>query len=621
MTACHETPTGTRVGSVLLVGNPNVGKSTLFNGLTGARQTVMNAPGTTVELHVGTWRDADASVTDLPGAYSLVARTPDERVVADALRSAPDAVAVVLLDATALSRSLYLLAQVGADRPVVASVTMLDVAATRGAAVDVARLADLLDIPVVAADPRDGDRSGALAAALAQARPLQGLPDCPSEPLEAAERLFGWVEEVVAAMGATPPVCRTRSDAVDRVLLNPWFGGPVFLASMWLLFQLTTTVATPSTGLVSRWVATLAEAARGVLQPAGPWVEGLVVDGVLVGVGTVATFLPLLAIVYLALALLEDSGYLARAGFLADRWMRTLGLDGRAMLPLVIGFGCNVPAIAATQTLPVARQRVLTGLLVPWTTCAGRLPVYILLAGIFFPERAGTAIFAMYLLSLVLVAGGGLVLRRTAFRDVQREPLLLILPAYQRPRLRPLLLSVWARVRGFAIMAGRIIVATLTVMWLLMAIPVDGGEVGGPVESSLYGAAAQAVAPVFSPAGFGDWHMSAALASGFVAKEVVVGSLAQSYAVQDAAQASASGELGDQIHATLTRTSGGAPAAAALALMVFVLGYTPCLATVSEQWRRFGARSTLGGIGMQLAVAWLLAVVVFQVGAFLARLL
>ena len=621
MTACNETLTGTRVGSVLLVGNPNVGKSTLFNGLTGARQTVMNAPGTTVELHVGTWRDADASVTDLPGTYSLVARTPDEQVVSDALRSAPDAVAVVLLDATALSRSLYLLAQVGADRPVVAVLTMLDVAATRGAVVDVARLADLLDVPVVAADPRDGDRSGALAEALAQARPLQGLPNCPAEPLVAAERLFGWVEAVVAAMGATPPVRRTRSDAVDRVLLNPWFGGPVFLASMWLLFQLTTTVATPVTGLVSRWVATLAEAARGVLRPAGPWVEGLVVDGVLVGVGTVATFLPLLAIVYLALALLEDSGYLARAGFLADRWMRTLGLDGRAMLPLVIGFGCNVPAIAATQTLPSARQRVLTGLLVPWTTCAARLPVYILLAGIFFPERAGTAIFAMYLLSLVLVAGGGLVLRRTVFRDVQREPLLLILPAYQRPRVRPLLLSVWARVRGFAIKAGRIIVATLTVMWLLMAIPVDGGEVGGPVESSLYGAAAQAVAPVFSPAGFGDWHMSAALASGFVAKEVVVGSLAQSYAVQDAAQASASGELGDQIHATLTRTSGGAPAAAALALMVFVLGYTPCLATVSEQWRRFGARWTLGGIGMQLAVAWLLAVAVFQVGAFLARLL
>lgn len=625
MTACHDAVGDSGValaeaaadpaGTVLLVGNPNVGKSTLFNRLTGSRQKVMNAPGTTVELRVGSWV---GPLVDLPGTYSLVSRSPDEQVVTDTLAAQPDAVAVVILDATALSRSLYLLAQVGADRPVVAAVSLLDVARDRGSAVDTDRLADLLGVPVVPLDPRSGDVDGALARALPFARPVPGAPaTAPTDldhdvALADVERLFEWVHGVIGELGTPPPVRRTRTDAVDDVLLNPWFGAPVFLAAMWLLFQLTTTAAAPLMGFVNAGVTAVADAARRVL--ADGWVEGLLVDGVLVGVGTVLTFLPLLAVVYLALALLEDSGYLARAGFLADRWMRTLGLDGRAMLPLVIGFGCNVPAVAATQTLPSAKQRLLTGLLVPWTTCAARLPVYVLLAGAFFPEQAGTAIFAMYLLSLGLVVTGGLVARRTAFRGLSREPLLLVLPAYQRPRLRPILSSVWVRVRSFALKAGSIIVTTLTVMWVLMAVPVAGDADG--VEGSLYGATAAAIAPTLAPAGLDDWHVTAALVSGFVAKEVVVGSLAQSYAVGDDEAA-----LDEGIRATLEKSSGGAGAAAALALMVFVLGYTPCLATVSEQWRRFGARWTLAGMAVQVGVAWVLAVVVFQVGAVLTRLL
>lgn len=607
---------------VAIVGRPNVGKSTLFNRLTGSRQRVMNAPGTTVELRVGTWL---GPLIDLPGTYSLVSRSPDEHVVTDTLAAQPDAVAVVVLDATALSRSLYLLAQVGAHRPVVAAVTLLDVAADRGSAVDTDRLAELLGVPVVALDPRRGDADGALARAIPAARRLATAPSgaaasatgAPagesllSTELEDMEQLFAWVDGVAHQLGTPAPARRTRTDAVDDVLLNPWFGAPVFLAALWLLFELTTSAAAPLMGLVTRGVTAVADAARGAL-PDG-WVEGLLVDGVLVGVGTVLTFLPLLAVVYLALALLEDSGYLARAGFLADRWMRTLGLDGRAMLPLVIGFGCNVPGVAATQTLPNARQRLLTGLLVPWTTCAARLPVYVLLAAVFFPEHAGTAIFGMYLLSLGLVIAGGLIARQTAFRGLRREPLLLVLPAYQRPRLRPIVSSVWVRVRSFALKAGSIIVATLTVMWVLMAVHVDDAAPG--VEGSLYGAAAQAAAPVFAPAGLDDWHITAALASGFVAKEVVVGSLAQSYAAGDDGEA-----LGEGIRETLRASSDGAPAAAALALMVFVLGYTPCLATVSEQWRRFGARWTLGGMAFQVGVAWLLAVVVFQVGALATRL-
>lgn len=616
--ACHATGGGTppaEVTAVLLVGNPNVGKSTLFNTLTGARQSVMNAPGTTVELHHGTWRATGLALVDLPGTYSLVPRTPDEEVVRDTLEGRPDAVALVVVDASALSRSLYLLAQVGTRRPVAAAVTMLDVARARGTAPDLARLEEILGVPVVAVDPRAGSGLADLADAVGRARLLRGLPETAGlPPLEAADLLFGWVDGVLARLDPPAPAPQTRSDRVDRALLNPWFGGPVFLLAIWGLFELTTAVAAPVMDLVDGWVSALADAARAGMAGAPGWLSGMLVDGVLVGVGTVATFLPLLAIIYVALALLEDSGYLARAAVLADRFMRVIGLDGRAMLPLVIGFGCNVPAVAATQTLPSARQRLLTGLLVPWTTCAARLPVYVLLAGAFFPEHAGTAIFGMYLLSLVLVVGGGLVLRRTVFREVRREPLLIVLPAYQRPHLRGIARSVWARVQGFAIKAGGIIVVTLVLVWLLMAVPARGTAAVGddvPVEDSLYGAVAASIAPAFAPAGFDDWRFSASLVTGFVAKEVAVGALAQSYAVADE---SADG-LGEHLRTTLDATSGGHGAAAALAYMVFVLGYAPCLATASELWRRFGGSWTLRMVALQLSVAWLAAVAVFQVGS------
>jgi ferrous iron transport protein B len=688
VTSCHDASGGlvdARTGlaadlsapSVVLVGNPNVGKSTLFNALTGARQQVTNAPGTTVEVQLGTWRGllgtASASgsdepaavrVLDLPGTYSLLARSPDERVTAETVAGrgafgVPD-LAVVLVEAGALSRSLYLLAQVaGAGQAVVVALTMTDVAATRGVHVDPERLATLLGVPVVPIDPRSGtglDRlTRVVSAALTAGVPRVLLPDaapacacagdvaCGADcscgrpvdldldaELASADRLFTWVDGVQRALAgrevadaipgapapARPAPVRTWSDRVDRVLLDPWFGVPVFLVVMWALFQLATTVAAPLMGAVSSLVdGPVATGVRSLL-PGPHWVESFVVDGVLAGVGTVLSFAPLMGLMFLAIALLEDSGYLARAAFVADRAMRAIGLDGRAMLPLVVGFGCNLPALAATRTLPHARQRLLTGLLVPYTSCAARLTVYILLASVFFPAHAGTAIFLMYVASIALVVVGGLVLRATAFRDLRREPFVLALPAYQRPRVRALLLSAWVRVRMFVTDAGKIIVITLTVVWVLMAVPVTGGHqiADVPVSDSLYGRAALAIAPVFAPAGFDDWHASAALLTGFVAKEVVVGSFAQSYAVAEPTDTAVAGDLGSRLRATFESSSGGYAGAAAAAFMVFVLAYTPCLATVAEQRRLFGSRWTLSALGVQLVIAWTAAVVVFQLG-------
>ncbi len=646
--SCHEPAAAlpvavlTKRATVALVGSPNVGKSTLFNAATGARQHVVNAPGTTVELATGVWKAADVALVDLPGAYSLLARTPDEQVTADAVAgrgSAGDVdLVVAMVDSTAVARSLYLVGQVArAGKPVVLALTMRDVAADRGVEVDAAALSAVLGVPVVGVDPRTGRGLAELAGVVREAvadgehaarvrapEPVAIVADDPR--LAEAEALFGWVQGVLAAVAQDAPapvaarVRRTWSDRVDSVLLKPWVGIPVLLAVMWALFQLVAVAAAPLMnwvdGAVNGWFGGLV---RGWLSGAPEWLGGFVVDGVLAGVATVLSFAPLMAIMFVAVALLEDSGYLARAAFVADRAIRAIGLDGRAVLPLVVGFGCNLPALAATRTLPHARQRLLTGLLIPLTSCTARLTVYLMLAAVFFPHDAGTVVFAMYVLSALLVVGFGVLLRRTAFKDLAREPFVLALPAYQRPRLRAIATSTWVRVWAFVHKAGSIIVMTLAVVWVLMALPATQGHAIAdvPVEDSVYGRVADGIAPVFAPAGFADWHAASALMTGFVAKEVVVGSMAQTYAVAEPENPGLPGDLGTQLHATFERTSGGAAGAAAFAFMVFVLAYTPCLATMSEQARLFGRRWTAGAIGAQLLLAWVLAVLAFQIGRLL----
>ena len=628
---------GTLQPKVVLLGNPNVGKSCLFNGLTGMRQETKNAPGTTVQMREGHWRGAGATVLDLPGTYSLLAKSPDEQVAVDALagRLAGHVdLAVVLLDSTSLTRSLYLLGQVAqTGTPAVGVLTMCDVARDEQREVDAEALADVVGVPIVALDPRRS--SGGLAAVVADALVEQprvaGLAhrhdasELPTDGnsdsrLTQAEELFAWVAQVRAQMGEeTNRLEPTRSDAIDSVLLHPWVGIPVFGALMWLLFQLATSVAAPvmewAEGLVSGPVSGWVSALLGALGAGGGMLEGLLVDGILAGVGVVLSFAPLMAIMFLAISILDDSGYLARAAFVADRAMRSIGLDGRAILPLIVGFGCNLPALAATRSLPDARQRLITTILIPYTSCAARLTVYILLATAFFPRHAGTVIFGMYVVSVLLVILAGLVLRGIGGHGRNAAPLLLALPAYQVPRVKELARMTWARTWGFVRGAGKVIVITLTLMWALMAIPVTGGHSFGEVhvQDSAYGATAEAIAPVFAPAGFGSWQSSAALITGFVAKEVVVGSFAQSFAVDEPDDAAEPGTLGDRLRATFDESSGGHGGAAAIAFMVFVLAYTPCLATIAEQKNVIGWKLTGITVGAQLVVAWVLAVGVFQV--------
>jgi ferrous iron transport protein B len=722
--------------SVVLVGNPNTGKSTLFNHLTGSRQKVGNWPGKTVEVATGPWRlgpdGAEAALTDLPGTYSLLPGSPDEELTRDLLVSADPTerpqVAVVVLDAANLARNLYLCAQLkDTGVPLVAALTMTDMAKKRGIRVDVEALAAGIGVEVVPVVAREGRGMAELAAAVERAhrqrkapapaplgepvesavrdvrqaiarhapgqpRPerwlalhllsgeqIPGIPQelarftaqrarlliaqswdaaeepapnvreagagaeapvatvtgpgprtrGPQEPYDddqdvetlLAEGRYTWVHQVIAtAVHRGEQADRaTPSDRIDRVLTSRRFGLPIFLATMWTVFQATTTLAAPlQEGLSSFFGGPVSDlATRVVGDPDGGVLPGLVVHGIVPGVGQLLSFAPLIVVMFVLLGLLEDSGYMARAAFLVDRLMRTMGLPGKAFLPVVVGFGCNVPALTAARILGDRRHRLLLGMVLPLVTCSARLTVYILVAGAFFGSSAGTVVFAMYLLSVLLLVGAGLLLRPFLFKGAKNDALLLELPPYRLPAPRVIAAQTWQKLADFLKTAGGIIVATVTAVWLLASIPLSSsvggfGQVG--IEDSVLGGATRAVAPVFAPAGFDDWHASAALVTGFVAKEAVVSTMAQTYGTQEPPDGGEAGVLGEELRTTFDRASGGHGTAAALAFMVFLLAYTPCMATVAAQSATIGRRLTLWSVAMMLSLAWLLSVLVFQVG-------
>lgn len=648
------------VKRVVFVGNPNVGKSSMFNALLGARTRTMNAPGTTVSITCGQYRYKSSKTTknpqnwqfvDTPGTYSLSPMSPDEQVAVDALTGAsgmpvPD-LAVVVLDATALSRSLYLLSMVvELGLPTVVALTMNDLAVRNGCGVDAERLSHLLDgMPVVAIDGRTGNGGKALADAIAasfEGTPVpHGLTALPTATADAdmktADGLSVWAESRAdARLDWTAGILRgldmhavdhvTLSDRIDRVLLHPVIGVLVFLAVLFVVFQATTTLASPMQDWIDvtfrGWCTDGLDLLLGLFGPSvsGGWLRSLLVDGLLDGVVTVLTFIPVMGIMFLLLSILEDSGYMARAAFVMDRAMRALGLDGRAFLPIIVGFGCNLPALAATRTLSDSRQRVLTGMLVPFAACSARLSVFLMLAHAFFPKYAGLVVFLMYVASVMVILLVGVLLRHTMFRGLEPEPLMLALPAYQCPRALQLARSVLLRLWGFIRGASVIIISMITALWLLQGIPVTANAGGfahvDDVHDSAYGVLADAVAPVFAPAGFDDWHASAALITGFVAKEVVVGSMSQSYHADEpddaASQQAGEGTLGQKLRASFDQSSHGHGKAAAIAFLLFTLAYTPCLATVAEMRRQFGTKVAARSVLLSLAVAYVIAIIAFQ---------
>lgn len=645
--------------TIALIGNPNVGKSTLFNSVTGAKQAVINAPGTTVEMMEGRWSALNARILDLPGTYSLIANSPDEQVVVDTLAGMPGSLtdpekgqgidlALVILDATSLTRSLYVLGQVARiGLPVAGIITLADVLEHDGGQLDVAALEEALGIPLFVTDPRKDKPAQGLEAfvkgALLRRPQLRGISPCchqrnpKFDSLEDTDGIFNWVAgiEAQALASHSQGAEVSTSDKVDRFLLHPLVGIPVFFALMWLLFK-----------VAGEWVGPVQDAFDGIFTSEDEgalslangfnmllamvgweetWLQGLLVGGIATGLGVVASFLPLMFVIFLLISILEDSGYMARAAFLGDRVMRLIGLDGRVIMPLIMGFGCNLPSLAATRTLPNTAQRLVTTLVIPYTSCAARLTIYLMIARIFFPENTGTVVFVLYMLSLIMVIIGALVLKPFFTRDTATAPLMLVLPAYQVPRVFVTVKNTWMRAWAFVQGAGKIIIGMTLVVWLMGAIPMTGqhsfADPELPMEESLYGRTAQVLVPAFAPTGFGEWHMTGALMTGFVAKETVISSIVGSYNMDPEVDGGDAEDGGDDlgklpglVTKSFEKSAGDAAPIAAFAFLVFVLTYTPCLATVAEQVRQIGWKLATGAVVVQFAAAWVLAVAVFQIG-------
>lgn len=631
--SCHSTSSmriaaeGTPV--LALVGAPNSGKSTLFNALTGAKVQTGNWPGTSVEVSRGLWSAQPEAfdIIDLPGAYSLDPMSPDEAFTKQMLIDCPadecPDVVVVLVDATAPARGLNLALQIAAEPyRVVLGVTKEDMAEQQGISIDTDALSRATGMPVVSVNGRRRRNFDGLESAVAQA--MRAEPIIIREDSGLDQR-FADLDAAEKAAVHRVEVGETLTQRVDRVVLHPVVGPLLFLAVMWAVFFITTTVAGPmQDGLEDLVTGPVSDAARAGLEAIGldHWlITGLLVDGLIGGVGMVLTFAPLLALMFLCLAVLEDSGYMARAAVVTDRVMRSIGLPGKAFIPIVVGYGCNVPAISATRVLGDVRHRILTCLLIPFTSCSARLIVFMMLAQVFFPDHAGSAVFGMYVLSIALVVAVGLALRKTVWRAMPSEALVIDLPSYQLPTFKLSLSVMWVRLKGFLHTAGGIIVATVVVIWLLMSIPVTSGhsfdEEAVPPEDSAYGAVSKAISPAFAPAGFDSWSLTGPLVTGFVAKETLISTWAQTYAVDDVTDADpeeqAESSLADHIRSDFDAASGGHGLAAVWAYMVFLLAYTPCVATVAAQRREIGWKWTLIGFVLQLVTAWVLAVGVFQV--------
>ena len=478
-----------------------------------------------------------------------------------------------------------------------------------------------------------------------------------------ADKRYGWIHGLVKeTVKKTVKDRMSASDKIDKVVTNRILGIPIFLAMMWIVFKITTDIAGPFMdwvdgvigGPITNWIVSI----LGWLGLSGTWVESMFVDGIVAGVGSVMVFVPVMMSLYLALALLEDSGYMARAAFVMDRFMHGLGLHGKSFLCMIVGFGCTVPACYATRTLENEKDRILTGLLVPFMSCGARLPVYVLFASIFFPQNANTVIFLLYLGGIVAAVLLGVILSRSLFKKTEASPFVLELPPYRVPTLKNIWFHMWERTSSFVNKAFSIIMVTSIVLWLLMMIPVDGGRFAeSDIGSSSFATVNTAIAPVFAPAGFGSWQASGALVTGFVAKEVIVGTMAQIFEVEEDAEEEAVettflGDVQDIVVGFVTATvdtiksiplivginlfeeeaeedmpalntavedhfesiSSGHGMLASLAFMVFVLLYTPCMVAVAAQRQEFGSKWALFGVVMQFVLAWVVAVIIFQGG-------
>ena len=609
---------------IAIAGNPNSGKTALFNAMTGARQHVGNWPGVTVEKKEGrvTRGGKSALVVDLPGTYSLGSQALDETIARDFITHERPDVVINVVDSTNLERNLYLTTQLlDLGVPLVMALNVFDEAKALGIDVDVEALSRALGVnvvPTVAVRSRGIDEllDAAFAAIDAHTRPTTpvtlitaAVPDTGNiETCDlAAEHRYKLAAEITQSVirTTTDVPAESPSQRIDRIALNKWLAYPIFFGVVWAMFQFTFTLSEPialwlggAIGTFGSWVSRMLGATG-----APEMVVAFLADGVFAGLGALLEFAPPIFLLFFAISFLEDIGYMARAALISDRLMGAVGLHGKAFIPMILGFGCNVTGILTARSLDSRRDRLVSILVNPLISCSARLPVYVLFAGAFFAERRGLVVFSLYALGVVLAALAAKVLSVFIKPDVS-STFVMELPPYRMPRISGVLLQTWERGREFFHKAGTVILLAVVVVWVLSNLP-PGVDPGSP--ESLIGRIGSAIAPLLKPAGFGTWQAASALVFGAIAKELIVGTLGVLYG-SGVGSASGGSGLINAIQANWTPLS-------AYAFMVMSLVYMPCVATLAAIRRETGSRAwTAFAMAYPLVLGWVLAVIVYQVG-------
>ena len=669
---------------IALAGNPNSGKTTLFNALTGMEQYVGNWPGVTVDKKEGRAliEGREVTIVDLPGIYSLSPYSIEEIVARDfIINEQPDAI-INIVDATNLERNMYLTIQLlELEKPMVMALNFMDEVRSRGDEIDIGALSEMLGIPVVPITARSGEGvdellkiahrqmhigyttepddlyddfthrihheigehihdfayAAGIPAHWASIKLIEGdeivekalaLPNDVAEQVRdicgeyeesspvgdretlVADSRYAYIEGVTARalIRGQKEGELTISDKIDKIATHKYLAIPVFLTMMLVIFAITfgplgslmsDGMGELIDGFIGSWASTALEAAG-----AAGWLTSLLVDGIIAGVGGVLTFLPQIALLFFFLSLLEDSGYMARAAFIMDRLLKRFGLSGKAFIPMLMGFGCTVPAVMGARTMESEKDRRMTILLVPFMSCSAKLPVYGLISAAFFGPWAGLVVFALYVMGMVTAVVSGLIFKSTLFKG-KPAPFVMELPPYRMPTLGGTLKHVWEKVRGFLVRAGTLILLMSVVLWLLQTFDF-GFNVAETAHESMLGKIGGFIAPIFRPMGFGTWQAAVALLTGFIAKEAVVASLSMFYGFSLTASSAA---VAAALASTFTTPL------SAFAFLVFILLYVPCVAAVAAIYKEMNSlKWTLISLGWQLGVAYVISMVIFQLG-------
>ncbi len=661
---------------IALIGNPNCGKTTLFNVLTGANQKVGNWPGVTVEKKFGYFKleDNRIELVDLPGVYSLEQEHQgiDEKIATDYIEQSDINIIVNIIDATNLERSLVLTQQLLEQSvPVIVVLNMLDVAEQQGVAVSRHALADNLQVPIIEM-------------VASRKRGVDNLLDCFSSVLanpdlgrskldvedseEVADRIFKRYyqsRQLVDGVVEVSPTHHSLSQRIDRVVLNRWLGIPFFLLMIYLMFTFAVNLGAVFIDFFDiLFAAVLVDGTSWLLQQisAPQWVITLLAQGVGGGITLVATFIPVIGFLYLCLSVLEDSGYMSRAAFVIDRLMGGIGLPGNAFVPLIVGFGCNVPAVMAARTLGRDSDRLMTISMAPFMSCGARLTVYALFAAAFFQQNGQNIVFGLYLLGIALAIFTGWIFRKQLFTG-EVTPSFQEMPAYHIPILRNILLTTWFRLKGFIFRAGKTIVSVVIVLSFLNSFGTDGSFGNEDSEESVLSVIGKSITPAFAPLGVerDNWPATVGLFTGMFAKEAIVGTLDALYAEPEdglddgsppdlvAAAAEALRTIGTELIAlgdtlgdplgisigdvsdieavtevqevrgsTLTNMAAlfSSPFAA-FCYLVFILLYAPCVAVLGAVNKEAGWRWTVLVFGWCTGLAYITATVIYQIGTFM----